>query len=243
MFTVCTHQRQQRLPRVSSIRAGLVAPEKSDDWTGMVDGLARFAAAAAASRRSPRSSFARGTTTTAPPSGDWPLGRTSAPPSSPVLQKGTRALRRAARRVVSSPSSTTPGEGLGYEMTHELGHGVVVKAHWKATRQSSRGTGRRRLVQRAAPTTSGARRSRRRCREPDPAEPARLTRDDWDKSDVVEQPMAENLVTSASKDLPETIAALVNRPDAVKGSLAAPLRIRGQAYCGVANGDARDSMN
>jgi len=49
-----------------------------------------------------------------------------------------------------------------------------------------------------------------------PPESAVLTAKNWEKADVVEQPMAEYMVTSPSEDLPETIAAFVNRPEVLK---------------------------
>ena len=51
-----------------------------------------------------------------------------------------------------------------------------------------------------------------------PPELARATpKDNWEKADVVEQPMAQYMLTvSPSEDLPETIAAFVNRPDVLK---------------------------
>ena len=49
-----------------------------------------------------------------------------------------------------------------------------------------------------------------------PPESAVLTAKNREKADVVEQPMAEYMVTSPGEDLPETIAAFVNRPDVLK---------------------------
>ena len=43
-----------------------------------------------------------------------------------------------------------------------------------------------------------------------------LTEENWEKADVVEQPMAQYMAVSPSEDLPETIAAFVNRPDVLK---------------------------
>jgi hypothetical protein len=195
-------------------------PEKSGDWTAMVDGLARFAAAigglptvteiiffaqdydygTADRRLTPRPD----------------VGASFAAGSLLVFQKGTRGrFVAAARREPGSPSSTTR-EGVGYEMTHELGHGVVEKAlagdpsvltrygdavGWFGGRLYDIGL-------RAVQDALSANRT--------PPESGRLTKDNWEKADVVEQPMAEYMVTSPSEDLPETIAAFVNRPDVLK---------------------------
>jgi hypothetical protein len=195
-------------------------PEKSGEWTAMVDGLARFAAAVgglpavteiiffaqdydystADLRLTPRPD----------------VGASFAAGSLLVFQKGTRGrFVAAARREPGSPSNTTR-EGLGYEMTHELGHGVVEKAlesdpsvltrygvavGWFGGRLYDIG---RQAVQEALSANRA------------PPESTRLTKDNWEKADVVEQPMAEYMVTSPSEDLPETIAAFVNRPDVLK---------------------------
>ena len=195
-------------------------PEKSGDWTAMVDGLARFAAAigslptvteilffaqdydlgTADHRLTPRPD----------------VGASFAAGSVLVFRKGTRGRFVAAgRRDPGSPSNTTR-EGLGYEMTHELGHGVVEKA-MEVDPSVLTGYG-------AAVGWSGGRLydiGRPGVRETlaahrTPPASALLTKDNWEGADVVEQPMARYMVTSPGEDLPETIAAFVNRPEVLK---------------------------
>jgi hypothetical protein len=133
-----------------------------------------------------------------------------------MFRKGTQGrFVAAAKREAGSPSNTTR-ENVGYEMTHELGHGVVEKAlqsdgsvltrfaaavGWSGNRLYDIG---RRDVQTAFDE------------ERTPPESARLTKDNWEKADVVEQPMAQYMTVSPAEDLPETIAAYVNRPDVLK---------------------------
>ena len=114
-----------------------------------------------------------------------------------------------------SPSDTTR-EDLGYEMTHELAHGVVERAMDRDPSVLTRygaavGWSGNRLYDIGRPEVQAALTAKRT-----PPESAVLTTKNWEKADVVEQPMAEYMVTSPSEDLPETIAAYVNRPEVLK---------------------------
>lgn len=199
---------------------GWSPPEKSGVWTSMADGVARFAATmgglpavdeilflkqdfdydSAAKRLTPRPD----------------VGASYSAGSLLVFQKGTSGrFVAAARRDAGSQSNTTRGD-VGYEMTHELGHGVVERAMAAdpsvLTRfQAAVGWvgGRLYDIGRADVLEALA------AKRPPPAS-GQLTAANWEMADVVEQPMSEYMVTSTAEDLPETIAGYVNRPDVLK---------------------------
>ena len=195
-------------------------PEKSGDWTAMVDGVARFAAAVGGLPAVTEILFFAqdydlgGADHRLTPRPD--VGASFSAGSLLVFRKGTRGRFVAAgRRDPGRPSNTTR-EGVGYEMTHELGHGVVEKAMETDKSVLTRygaavGWSGGQLYDIGRP---GVREALAANRTP-PAS-ALLTKDNWEKADVVEQPMAEYMVTSTGEDLPETIAAFVNRPDVLK---------------------------
>jgi len=192
--------------------------EKSPDWTAMVDGLARFSATLGGLPSVTEIIFLKQdydhSSGRLVPRPD--VGASFSAGSLLVFQKGTGGrFVAAARRTPDAPSDTTR-ENVGYEMTHELAHGVVEKAMetdpsvvtrygaavgWFGGRLYDIG---RNDVQEAL----AAKRT--------PPESAALTAKNWEKADVVEQPMAEYMITSPSEDLPEAIAAYVNRPDVLK---------------------------
>ena len=194
--------------------------EKAPDWTAMVDGLARFSAAMGGVptvteiiflKQDYDYSSADGRLVPRPD-----VGASFAAGSLLVFQKGTRGrFVAAARRMPDSPSDTTR-EDLGYEMTHELAHGVVERAMERDPSVLTRygaavGWSGNRLYDIGRPEVQAALAAKRT-----PPESAVLTAKNWEKADVVEQPMAEYMVTSPSEDLPETIAAYVNRPEVLK---------------------------
>ena len=194
--------------------------EKAPDWTAMVDGLARFSAAMGGVptvteiiflKQDYDYSSADGRLVPRPD-----VGASFATGSLLVFQKGTRGrFVAAARRMPDSPSDTTR-ENLGYEMTHELAHGVVERAMERDPSVLTRygaavGWSGNRLYDIGRTEVQAALAAKRT-----PPESAVLTAKNWEKADVVEQPMAEYMVTSPSEDLPETIAAFVNRPEVLK---------------------------
>jgi hypothetical protein len=133
-----------------------------------------------------------------------------------VFEKGTKGrFVASARRTPDSPSGTTRGD-VGYEMTHELAHGVVERAMERdpsvLTRYAAAvGWFGDRLYDIGRPDVQAAVTARRT-----PPATAALTARNWEKAEVVEQPMAQYMVTSPGEDLPEAIAAYVNRPEVLK---------------------------
>jgi hypothetical protein len=195
-------------------------PEKSADWTALADGIARFAATMGGLPTVSEIIFLRqdydysAADQRLVPRPD--VGASFSAGSLLVFQKGTRGRFVAAARREGDAQSTTTREGIGYEMTHELGHGVVETALAADPTVLSRyaaavGWVGNRLYDIGRPEVRQALAANRT-----PPEAARLTATNWEKADIVEQPMAEYMVTSPSEDLPETIAAYVNRPDVLK---------------------------
>ena len=195
--------------------------EKAPDWTAMVDGLVRFSATLGGLPTVTEIIFLKqdydysGADGRLVPRPD--VGASFAAGSVLVFEKGTRGrFVAAARRMLGSPSNSTTREDVGYEMTHELAHGVVERAMeadpsvltrygdavgWVGNRlyDIGRAEVRAALAAKRVPPESGV-----------------LTAKNWEKADVVEQPMAEYMVTSVSEDLPEAIAAYINRPEVLK---------------------------
>jgi hypothetical protein len=195
-------------------------PEKSGDWSAPADGVARFAATmgglpavreimffaqdydySAADRR-------------LVPAPD--VGASFATGSLLVFEKSTRGRFLASARRTPDGQSATTREGLEYETTHELGHGHVEKAMAAdpavVTRYAAAvGWVGGRLYDIGLPAVREALSANRT-----PPEAARLTAKNWEKADVVEQPMTEYMVSSPAEDFPEAVAAFVNRPDILK---------------------------
>jgi hypothetical protein len=192
--------------------------EKSPGWTAMVDGLARFSATLGGLPTVTEIIFLKqdydhsgGRLVPRPD-----VGASFSAGSLLVFEKGTRGrFVAAARRMPDAQSNTTRGD-VGYEMTHELAHGVVEKAMETdpsvVTRYGAAvGWFGGRLYDIGRDDVQAALAAKRTL-----PESAALTAKNWEKADVVEQPMAEYMVTSPSEDLPEAIAAYVNRPDVLK---------------------------
>jgi hypothetical protein len=195
--------------------------EKAPDWTAIVDGLARFSATMGGLPTVTEIIFLKQDYDYGSVDGRLvprpDVGASFAAGSLLVFEKGTRGrFVASARRMPKSPSSTTTREDVGYEMTHELAHGVVERAMESdpsvLTRYGAEvGWLGNRLYDIGRPEVLAALAAKRV-----PPESAVLTAKNWEKADVVEQPMAEYMVTSPSEDLPEAIAAYVNRPDVLK---------------------------
>jgi hypothetical protein len=194
--------------------------EKSSDWTAMVDGLARFSATMGGLptvteiiflQQDYDYSSADGRLVPRPD-----VGASFAAGSLLVFEKGTRGrFVAAARRMPGAQSDTTRGD-VGYEMTHELAHGVVELAMQSDPSvlkrfEASVGWFGNRLYDIGRPEVQAALAAKRT-----PPASAVLTAKSWESADVVEQPMAQYMVTSPAEDLPETIAAYVNRKDVLK---------------------------
>jgi hypothetical protein len=194
--------------------------EKSPDWTSMVDGLARFAATMGGLPTVTEIIFLRqdydysSADARLIPRPD--VGASFSAGSLLVFEKGTRGRFVAtARRLPGSQSDTARGD-VGYEMTHELAHGVVERAMERdpsvLTRYATAvGWFGNRLYDIGRPEVEAALAARRT-----PPGTAELTAKNWEKAEVVEQPMAQYMVTSPGEDLPEAIAAYVNRPEVLK---------------------------
>jgi hypothetical protein len=192
--------------------------EKSPDWTALVDGLARFAATLGGLPAVTEIIFLKqdydhlnGRLVPRPD-----VGASFAAGSLLVFEKGTRGRFVAATRRAPDAQSDTTRADVGYEMTHELAHGVVEKA-METDPSVVTGYGAAvgwfggRLYDIGRAEVQAALAAKRT-----PPASAALTATNWEKADVVEQPMAEYMVTSPSEDLPEAIAAYVNRPDVLK---------------------------
>jgi hypothetical protein len=192
--------------------------DKSPAWTAMVDGVARFAATMGGLPTLTEIIFLKqdydhgnGRLVSRPD-----VGASFAAGSLLVFEKGTRGRFVAAARRAPDAQSNTTREDVAYEMTHELAHGVVEKAMESdpsvVTRYGAAvGWFGGRLYDIGRADVQSALAAKRT-----PPEAAALTAKNWEKADVVEQPMAEYMVTSPSEDLPEAIAAYVNRPDVLK---------------------------
>ena len=101
-------------------------------------------------------------------------------------------------------------------MTHELGHGVVEKALAAdstvlAKYAAAVGWVGDRLYDLDRSDAQEALKNGRKL-----PEAARITAKNWERAEILEQPMSEYMVTSPFEDLPETIAAYLNRPDVLK---------------------------
>lgn len=193
--------------------------EKSPDWTALVDGVARFAATVALPTVTEILFFAQDYDVSAVDRRLVPrpdVGASYSGGSLLVFRKGTAGrFIPDTRRTAGAPSSTSR-ENVAYEMTHELGHGVIEKAMqtdpslvtryaaavgWVGDKLYDMG---RTEVQKAL----GARKT--------PPTSALITEKNWASAEHVEQPMTPYMVVSPSEDLPETIAAFINRPTVLK---------------------------
>jgi hypothetical protein len=104
--------------------------EKSADWTALVDGVARFAATVGLPAVTEILFLAQdydvgaeGKLVPRPDVGAYYSGG-----SLVVFRRGTHGRFIAAARRPEGAQSSTTRENVAYEMTHELGHGVVEQA-------------------------------------------------------------------------------------------------------------------
>ena len=194
--------------------------EKSPDWTAMVDGIARFAAAMGGLPAVGEIIFFAqdydysSTDRRLVPRPD--VGAKFGAGSLLVFEKGTKGRFVASARREPGAQSSDKRENIAYEMTHELAHGIVEKAmgsdpSFLARYGAAVGWVGGRLYDIGRPEVRAALAANRT-----PPASAQLTKDNWSQADVVEQPMAEYMTISPGEDLPETIAAYVNHPDVLK---------------------------
>jgi hypothetical protein len=126
-----------------------------------------------------------------------------------VVEKGTRGRFVAgARRMPGSPSNTTTREDVGYEMTHEFAHGVVERAMEAdpsvLTRYGDAVGWLGNLPYDIGRAEAQAALAAKRV----PPESAVLTAKNWEKADVVEQPMAEYMPVDSGSALLDLLERL-----------------------------------
>lgn len=194
-------------------------PEKSPDWIALVDGVARFAATVGLPSVTEILFFAQDYDVSATDRRLVPrpdVGAYYSGGSLVVFRKGTAGRFIAASRREEGAQASETRENVAYEMTHELAHGVIEKAMQTdpslVTRYAAAmGWVGNQLYDIGRPEVQKA----LAARTTPPASTV-VTEKNWAKAEVVEQPMAEYMVISPSEDLPEAIAAFINRPDVLK---------------------------
>jgi Domain of unknown function (DUF4157) len=146
-----------------------------------------------------------------------------------TAEKATSFLIPAGRSAGNTPAQLSPSteeQGVTGAITHELGHGLVETALTPQKRRPApdpqfmndyrrtvgwTGVGSPELYDAGVPEV-------REALESGQTPPAnyKITEENWNEPQWVEQPMTLYMTTSPSEDLPEAVAAYVNTPEILR---------------------------